>query len=686
MLLKCHAGCATDGVVAKLGLTMATLFPTPLTQPRQSVYASPRNRIVETYRYCDEVGTLLYEILRYDPKDFRARRPDGAGGWIWGLNGVRRVLYQLPALLRATADGHGVVFVEGERDCHALAAVGVTATTIAGGVQGPLPTDLSAMLAGARVAILPDNDNPGRAFAARIAQSLHGHAASLKVIALPRVPDKGDATDWCESGGTRETLNALIAAAPEYVPGAHNRSASRSPTTREVRDPEEEPWPDPVNGAHLLNTIVCTVRRYIAMPREAALAVALWVVHTYASDIADFTAYLLVTSPVRECGKTTLLDVLEYLVLRPRRSDGMTAAALYRTIDRHAPTILLDELDARLAGEGGENLRSVLNSGFKPGGRVTICVGESHEARDFKTYCPKVLAGIGRPWDTVVSRSIQVRLARATPPERAKLRKLVGATIGDELAPLRRQCLRWVDDGREDLAKHRMPMVPDGLSARQADIWRPLFAIADVAGGRWLKRARAAAEALHGATEEDSELGTQALADLRAFFVERGADRLRSASIVEHLVGLEERHWSEMPGSGRPLTAAGLARVLKRFSVRPRNMRDAEGVGKGYTLADLRQVFERYLPPASSAAATAATRDESEAVAGVAAGPGSSGAARTAERESGGLLHSRAPIVAPGSQEECVCLERFEGEQGSATDPGAVCWPERQHVEQEMPR
>ena len=357
----------------------------------------------------------------------------------------------------------------------------------------------------------------------------------------------------------------------------------------------DEPWPKPVDGAQLLNGIVATVRRYVAMPREAAHAAALWVLHTYVPDAADFTPYLLITSPVRECGKTTLLDTLEPLVYRPRHSDGMTAAALYRTIDRDAPTILLDELDTRLAGEGGESLRGVLNSGFKPSGRTTICVGEQHDAKDFKTYCPKVLAGIGRPWDTVLSRSIPVPMARATPAERRRLRKLAGATIRDQLAPLRRQALRWAADARSALTEHRFPDVPEALSARQSDIWRPLLAIAEASGGRWPARARSAALRLHGRAEEEGDFGLLALADVRSAFVASGADKLRMSALLDSLLAHEDRPWPEMPG-GRPLTLPALSKLLRRFGLHSVAVRDAQGVAKGYRWEDLAAVFARYLP------------------------------------------------------------------------------------------
>ena len=393
--------------------------------------------------------------------------------------------------------------------------------------------------------------------------------------------------------------------------GAEAAAASVAPDAPPVvvESRDVAPWDEPVNGSALVNELVATLRSYVVMPREAAHAVSLWIIHTYAVDVADFTPYLLVTSPVRACGKSTLLDILEGLAFRPRRSDGMTAAALYRTIDKARPAILLDELDAKLRGDGGEALRGVLNSGFHRSGRVTICVGDDHDAKDFATFSAKVLSGIGRVWDTVESRSIPVRLARATPAELRRLRKVVGATFTKETAPLRSRCVRWVADHRDALAACSLPSVPEALTARQADIWRPLFAIADVVGGRWPRRARLGAIALHGTSESDEDHALVLLDDLRTMFDERRTDRLRSAAIVDSLVAREDRPWPEMPG-GHPLSARGLAKLLGRFAVRPTTFRDADGTGKGYQLAPskdkrgsipgLTSVFARYLAPEPS--------------------------------------------------------------------------------------
>ena len=241
VLLTCHShACSAESIAMALGLPVAALFDDyregatvaafrPCTE--SWAHSPPLGPVVATYAYQGEQGTPLYEVLRYDPKTFRPRRIDGAGHWHWDLNGTRRVLYRLPELLQAKQGGRGVVFVEGERDADNLAVLGIVATTVAGGASAPLPDDIGRVLAGAAVAVLPDNDEPGRAFACRVARAVHKQAASVKIVDLPGLAPKGDASDWIEAGGTREQLNSLIAAAAEYDPTTtvENEGARRKP-------------------------------------------------------------------------------------------------------------------------------------------------------------------------------------------------------------------------------------------------------------------------------------------------------------------------------------------------------------------------------------------------------------------------------------------------------------------------
>lgn len=364
------------------------------------------------------------------------------------------------------------------------------------------------------------------------------------------------------------------------------------------KDPE--PWPEAVNGARLLDDLCSLLNRYMVLPEYAPTVIALWTVHTYAIAAADYTPYLLINSPVRECGKSTQLELLSCLTYRAQLTGGITAAALYRRIDRTAPTVLLDELDTRLRSEGGENLRGVLNTGFHRSGKVTICVGDAHEDKDFKTFCAKALAGIGRPWDTVVSRSIPIRLERAPAARLAQLGKIRGDRIGAECEPYRRQAQRWATDVIEEL-RETEPAVPSELGARQADVWRPLFAIAEVAGGEWPERARRAALGIYGAEGDEADSSLLLLEDVRDLFASRGnPGALFSATIVEELSTLEHRPWPEYR-HGQPLTKNAMAKIFGRFGIKPKQVREgthsSDPQQRGYRLEWLQSAFSSYLPP-----------------------------------------------------------------------------------------
>ena len=171
-------------------------------------------RIVAMYEDTDEKGELLYQAVRFHPKGFRQRRPDGTDGWIWNLQGVTPVLYRLPEVLKAKL----VYIVEGEKDVATLESLGRTATTNSGGAASKWRPEFSAALSGKHIVIIPDNDEPGRKHADAVARSVHdAGAAWVKVVTLPTGKD---VTDWMESGGTKERLYELVKATAHYHPSA----------------------------------------------------------------------------------------------------------------------------------------------------------------------------------------------------------------------------------------------------------------------------------------------------------------------------------------------------------------------------------------------------------------------------------------------------------------------------------
>jgi AAA domain len=187
---------------------------------------SPAKQITAAYDYCDENGELLYQVVRYEPKDFRQRRPDGKGDWIWNLEGVQRVLYRLPQLL--SADKEAMVFiVEGEKDADCLASLGLVTTTNAGGAE-KWRDEYNEHLRGRHVVILPDNDEAGRKHTDKIAASLHGIAASVSIVMLPDLPEKGDVSDWLDAGRTVEQLLTIVANAEQPSPSDSSDTQSAS--------------------------------------------------------------------------------------------------------------------------------------------------------------------------------------------------------------------------------------------------------------------------------------------------------------------------------------------------------------------------------------------------------------------------------------------------------------------------
>ncbi len=228
VLLKCHAGCGFKDIVNVMGLKISDLF----NDNAPSLRPSTTRKIVASYPYRDADGQLLYEVVRYEPKSFSQRRPDGNGGWSWNLQDVERVLYRLPELLAAAKSGERVFIVEGEKDVEALVKLGLCATCNSGGA-GKWQDSFSESLRDADVVIIPDNDEVGQKHGQAVAASLQGKAKSVRVIELkaqPGVPSKvKDAHDWISVGGTRDELEAIVTATPEWVPSTVSPGTTSTP-------------------------------------------------------------------------------------------------------------------------------------------------------------------------------------------------------------------------------------------------------------------------------------------------------------------------------------------------------------------------------------------------------------------------------------------------------------------------
>jgi hypothetical protein len=278
------------------------------------------------------------------------------------------------------------------------------------------------------------------------------------------------------------------------------------------------------------------------------------------------------------------------------------------------PTVLFDEVDAVYGPKAGgnEELRGWLNAGHRHSGTIPRCVGESGNitVTQFPAFCAVALAGLGSLPDTILTRSVIIRMRRRAPnekvePFRERLHTAEGNALRDKLEA-------WADGVREQVA-NAWPEMPAGVVDRPSDVWEPLIAVADAAGGDWPERARAACVELVTAAKRSDKgsVGIRLLIDLRDHVFD-GADRMPTVSILAALTAMDDAPWGDM--NGKPLSARALARWLGDYvtatndPIVARNMKTAAGgVLKGYYAEDLHDAWARYCPPPPEKSATSAT-------------------------------------------------------------------------------
>ena len=582
VLLNCHAGCSADQVCRSLGLEMKDLFPNDNHRAARSSKAA--KKVVATYDYTDEAGALIFQVVRFEPKDFRHRRPNGACSPVNNMDGVRRVPYNLPELAKTEQ----VLVVEGEKDCETARSFGVVATTNSGGA-GKWRDEYSEFLRGKRVVVIPDADEPGRKHAQRVASSLVGKAASIKFIELP---GSKDLSEWRERGGTRDQLLTLIANATEWTP------------------------PAVPSGAAIVREIERLLSNFILLPLHTLLAVALWIIGTHLFEagvdrcVFDAFPFLILCSPTPRCGKTRTLEVSELVVSRPRRTTNISEAALFRLADSQRPTFLIDEQEGlNEKTERAEALRGLLNAGHRRGAKATRCAGANRdEVRDFDVYSPKMLAGIGDLPSTLRDRAIVLNMQRRQASQ--SVARFVYRVVAQSTTDLRIKIEAWVTANRERIgAIYETVPSAEFLSDREEENWSPLFAILATADPSRIDELRSDAEHLSQEKSESDDQQTLALEVLK-FALEvwlESEDTIASRDLISRLQQKEDAPTFK-PESGRPdveVSARRLARWIRGFGVRPLTVRLATGgTARGYKRAELIAALTPYLTVLSNTSNT----------------------------------------------------------------------------------
>jgi hypothetical protein len=444
----------------------------------------------------------------------------------------------------------------------------------------------------------------------RLAGFLESLAARCEVIYLPSGPGatKVGLDDYLADG---HAVDDLLRLAKPDLPVPREQAAVVERTT--YRGP-------PIDLAALLNDIAAFYQRYVVMTIEQADALALHIAHTHTIRHFETTPYVHIRSAEKRSGKSTCLKLAQELVARPRPTLNISDAAVYRLIDSYPeqepPTFVMDEVDrvfysVKGGGQTRPELAGLLNGGFQRGplGHVVRMVGEgsNQEAKEFRTFGPKILAGIRDLPDTVADRSIPITLKRKAPGE--TVAKFRTKWVRREAEPLRSRLKLWAASTATDVLGDAEPAMPPGLHDRQEDLWEPLLAIADLANGEWPQRARAAAQwTSHTSRDADADaesLGIRLLGDIQAVFADIAADVIATNDLIGALSQIEESPWSAWHNTN-PISATKLASMLKPFGIKPRKRRSGTDTIRGYTRDAFTDAWSRYTTPANTSGTTAA--------------------------------------------------------------------------------
>jgi hypothetical protein len=627
-LVKCHAGCELDAVLAAVGLTKRDLFDDSLRLPaaiaaptkpakekappafdwQQSVDAFTEKHLERlsdwrgySGRFCSWlhnrglVGSykdcIAFPVHDKDGRIVAAHCRSKSGKWFYKPGTPVQ-----PFIIGDLKTAKQVHSFESQWDMFALmdrtelyldpsvAFIATRGAEHAKVIKGLLREGLS-------VCAWPQNDElkNGKRAGDEWLKKLARHA-DVPVSKALVPPLHKDMNDWCLAGATAEDIYG---------------SFFRNELVEVPKLPDL---------GTLLDDISEYLLRFVIFSSDAQpIVLALWIAHAWAIDAFDVTPYPNIFSPEKRSGKTQLLECLSHIVPKPWLTLSPSEAVLYRKTEKDGPTLLLDESDALFLKSGSdrqEYVRAYLNSGYRRGLVVTRCMGANFQPVDFKTFCPKVIAGIGGLPDTVADRSIPIRLIRKSRGENVE--RLRERDVKVLVQPTVDALKAW--SSREDVIQSLRGSRPAEiyeLSDRQMDMSEPLLAIAEMAGGDWPELTHAALVKLSTSENDDEALGIKVLTAIRDVFnpvdqddnPQEPLERIPSKELLEGMVDLQtDAPWAQwweddLRNQNVKGPAARLARLLKPFRIKAHVIKlDANSTARGYLRKDFEDAWNRYCP------------------------------------------------------------------------------------------
>ncbi|MFZ3499057.1 DUF3631 domain-containing protein [Streptomyces sp. 5.8] len=354
---------------------------------------------------------------------------------------------------------------------------------------------------------------------------------------------------------------------------------------------------DGSEGAQLLDELRAAIGRYVVLPSpEALTSVTLWVAATHIQPALQHAPRLAVVGPTKGCGKSRLLDVLHETVHQPMMTVNTSPAVIFRIIGKNPPTLLVDEADTIFGPKAGdkEDLRGLLNAGHQRNRPAWRVAGPDHKPTAFHTFAMAALAGIGDLPDTIMDRSVVIRMQKRKPGEQVSPFRSRDAV--PELNALRQHLAAWLTPLRTT-ASGLVPPMP--VEDRAADTWEPLIIVADMAGGHWPALARAACLGMtrHEVGQDaETTLKTRLLRDIRRIYADRSNPAaLPTVDLLAELVQDLDAPWAEYGTKG--LSSYHLGHLLRDFGISSANQRFENGrQAKGYIRNQFLDAWARYCP------------------------------------------------------------------------------------------
>jgi putative DNA primase/helicase len=373
---------------------------------------------------------------------------------------------------------------------------------------------------------------------------------------------------------------------------------------------EEQPWHEPVDLGVLLSEMNARLHRHLIIDADVSLVSLLWAVSSWVQEIATHHPILLTTSPTPGAGKSTLLGILRFITCRGRTVGHLTAPNIYRIVDEERPTLIVEEGDNILKDP---DIATLFNLGWTRDAVVPrqVYVDGNITTRNFQVSGPKAIAmnpdkhtGKLNADIPTLERSIVIHIKKKLPTEKVEPFNFKDDA---EFVTFRQKLARWAQDNMSVIEAAR-PVMPTGVDGRIENNWRIITAIADMAGGSFPKRARAALVRLTPRDDYNASLrlleavywlfvGIKPETMPAQFTVKR--TRLASHFIVKHLNADKTGEWCEFDGRGRPITQRGVARLLRPYGIHSETVhptKKANQSPRGYKVEDFIDAFARYLP------------------------------------------------------------------------------------------